>query len=78
MECYFDPNFESDNGNDEHEDAEDEGMGRKNDYVDEDRPVIHFDKINPTIVVGVVLRVRKIVDICSCYFCNKIWVRLYH
>ena len=54
MECYLDPNFESDNGNDEDEDADDEEMGCKNDYIDEDRPIIHFDKNNPTIDVGTV------------------------
>ena len=54
MEYLGHPNFEPDNGADEDEDAEDEEMGCTYDDEDEDRPIIHFDRDNPTIDEGTV------------------------
>jgi hypothetical protein len=53
-EYLFDPNFEGGKENDEDEYAEDEKTGCKYADVDEDSPVIHFDKENPKIDVGTV------------------------
>jgi hypothetical protein len=53
-EYLFDPNFEGGNENDEDEYAKDEKTGCKYADVDEDSPVIHFDKENPKIDVGTV------------------------
>ena len=61
-EYLVDPNFEPDYGTDSDEEAEDEEMGSKYDDEDEDRPIIHFDKDNPTIDEGTVFRVWRTAD----------------
>ena len=55
-EYLVDPNFEPDYGTDSDEEAEDEEMGSKYDDEDEDRPIIHFDKDNPTIDEGTIFQ----------------------
>lgn len=53
-EYLVDSNFEPDYGTDEEEECEDVEMGCRYDDEDVDRPVIHFDRDNPTIDEGTV------------------------
>ena len=48
------PNYGPDYGTDEEEEEENLDMGRNDDGEDEDRPVIHFDKENPTLDEGTI------------------------
>ena len=53
-EYLVDPNFEPDYGTNADEAAEDEEMGSTYEDEDEDRPIIYFDKDNPTIDEGTI------------------------